>query len=277
MRRLILLGPALALIAALLLAGPALSKVLDGTNGADTLIGTKRNDKITGGEGLDLLKGRDGNDTYFFADNLGQDTLIEKRGQGMDTLDFSDLTSAAVGVLIVREFDQYDIFSLNNGAVLRDPEAGIPSIETVIGGQGAGDNLTTGGGPNTLKPGGGAVDLSNDLGGYDDGTGPDPAIPASNDTYAGFNDNTGTDTIKDWGGTDVVDLRPASSSSVTMTAIDDDGSNGTEESLEITWNFDPAVKVVIRGYFGPYDPDSRGCLKRGHRVRRATIRLLMAR
>ena len=49
------------------------------------------------------------------------------------------------------------------------------------------------------------MDLLNDFGGYDDGTGSDPAIPASNDTYAGFNSNTGTDTIRDWGGTDVVD------------------------------------------------------------------------
>jgi hypothetical protein len=38
-----------------------------------------------------------------------------------------------------------------------------------------------------------------------------------------------------------------------MTAIDADGSNGTEASLEIAWNFNPNIKVVINGHFGPYD------------------------
>ena len=39
-----------------------------------------------------------------------------------------------------------------------------------------------------------------------------------------------------------------------MRAIDADGSNGTKESLEIAWNFNPNIKVVINGHFGPYDP-----------------------
>jgi hypothetical protein len=267
MRRLSLFAPALALTSALLLAlaSPALAKVLVGTDGPDVLIGTKRSDQITGKGDPDILKGRAGNDTYFFDDGWGQDTaLIEKRDRGKDTLDFSDVDGGFVGVVIVREFDRFDISSESNDRIGRDPEAGIPFIETVIGGQGNGDGILTGGGPNTLKPGGGALDILQDVGGYDDGTGPDPAIPASNDTYVGFNGNTGTDIIKDWGGTDVVDMRPFSSSSVTMKAIDDDGSNGTEESLEITWNFDTNVKVLIRGHFGPYDPDSSQTSMDGH-------------
>ena len=93
LRRLILLAPALALTRcpAACPLGPALSKVLVGTDDPETLIGTKRNDQITGKGGLDILKGRAGNDTYFFADDWGQDFLIEGRGQGMDTLDFSDV------------------------------------------------------------------------------------------------------------------------------------------------------------------------------------------
>ncbi len=88
MRRLIVLAPALALTAVLLLVGPVFSKVLDGTDGPDVLVGTKRNDQITGGRGQDLLKGKAGNDTYFFADNWDQDLgIVEKRRGGKDTLD----------------------------------------------------------------------------------------------------------------------------------------------------------------------------------------------
>jgi len=257
MPRLALHAPALALTAALLFAfaGPALSKVLVGTDGPDQLIGTKRNDQITGKGGQDMLKGRAGNDTYFFADDWGQDYLIEGRRGGTDTLDFSAVTGA-VGVRIVRQFGQFDVFGPNNALIIIDPEAGIPYIERVIGGQGDGDGLATGGGPNTLNPGRGAADILEDFGGYDDGPGFTPPIPASNDTYVGFNFNTGTDTIRDWGGTDVVDMRPISTTAVVMTAIDNDGPNGSTESLQIAMKNDPNHKVVINGHFGPFEPHS---------------------
>jgi hypothetical protein len=256
--------PALALLAVLLVAGPAFSKVLVGDDGPNILIGTKRADQINGKGDPDVLKGKAGNDTYIFEDGWGQDTaLIEGRRGGKDTLDFSAVTTF-VGVVIVREFDQFDIFSGNNDRVGRDAEAGIPYIETVIGGTGEGDALVTGGGPNTLNPGGGGTDILEDHGGYDGGRGSNVVIPASNDTYLGFSNNTGTDTIRDWGGNDVVDLRPTSDSSVTMRAIDDDGSNGTEESLEIAWNFSPNIKVVINGHFEPFDPLSSQSGMDGH-------------
>jgi hypothetical protein len=226
-------APALALFAVLLIAGPALSKVLGGTDGPDILIGTKRSDQINGKGDPDVLKGKGGNDTYIFENGWGQDTaLIETRRGGKDTLDFSAVDGGFVGVIIVREFDKFEVFSESNDLIGRDPEAGIPYIETIIGGQGEGDAITTGGGPQTLNPGGGGTDILQDLGGYDDGAGSEPAIPASNDSYMGFSSNTGTDTIRDHGGTDVVDLRPTSSSSVTMARIDSDGENGTEESLQ---------------------------------------------
>lgn len=255
MRRLSLGAPALALYAVLLVAGPAVSKVLVGTDGPDTLIGTKRSDQITGGRGQDRLIGKAGNDTYFFADNWDQDAaLVEKRRRGKDTLNFSAVTGF-VGVRIVREFGQFDVAGPNNERILLDPEAGIPFVETVIGGQGDGDGITTGGGPNTLKPGGGATDILQDLGGYDDGPGFAPEIPASDDTYMGFNFNTGTDTIRDWGGNDVVDMRPFSSTDVVMTAINGDSDvDGTKESLQIAMKNDPNVKVVINAHFGPYYP-----------------------
>jgi hypothetical protein len=258
--------PALALLAVLLVAGPAFSKVLVGDDGPNILIGTKRADQINGKGDPDVLKGKAGNDTYIFEDGWGQDTaLIEGRRGGKDTLDFSAVTTF-VGVVILREFDQFDIFSEHNDRIGLDADAGIPYIETVIGGKGEGDALVTGGGPNTLNPGGGGTDILEDHGGWNEGPGSDFMIPASNDTYVGFNpsSNSGTDTIRDWGGTDVVDLRPMSSSSVTMTAIDADGSNGTEESLEIAWNLDPNIKVVIDGHFEPYDPFSSTSGMNGH-------------
>jgi hypothetical protein len=49
-----------------------------------------------------------------------------------------------------------------------------------------------------------------------------------------------------------------------MTRIDTDGENGTKESLEITWNSNTNIKVVIAGYYGPYDPYSSTSSMDGH-------------
>jgi hypothetical protein len=108
------------------------------------------------------------------------------------------------------------------------------------------------------------LNILEDHGGYDDGPGFDPTIPASNDTYVGFNLNTGTDTIRDWGGTDVVDMRPISSTAVVMTAIDNDGPNGTIEILQIEMKNNANAKVVINGHYGPYDPYSSDSGMDGH-------------
>jgi hypothetical protein len=256
--------PALALLAVLLVAGPAFWKVLVGDDGPNILIGTKRADQINGKGDPDVLKGKAGNDTYIFEDGWGQDTaLIEGRRGGKDTLDLSAVTTF-VGVVIVRESDQFDISSGNNDRVGRDAEAGIPYIETVIGGKGEGDALVTGGGPNTLNPGGGGTDILEDHGGYDERPGSNFVIPVSNDTYLGFSPNTGTDTIRDWGGTDVVDMRPISSTAVVMTAIDNDGPNGTIESLQIEMKDNANAKVVINGHYGPYEPLSSDSGMDGH-------------
>jgi hypothetical protein len=257
-------APALALLAVLLVAGPAFSAIRTGTEDSETLIGTKRTDQITGAGGHDRLIGKAGNDTYFFDDNWGQDRLIETRRGGKDTLDFTAVDSGGVLVLIVREFDKFEVSGPGNSLVLPDDDAGIPYIETVIGGQGDGDALVTGGGPQTLNPGRGRTDILQDYGGYDDGASFDPAIPASNDTYVGFNNNTGRDTIRDWGGTDVVDMRPISSTAVIMTRIDDDGPSGTEESLQIAMQNDPDAIVVINGHYGPFDPFSSSSSMDGH-------------
>src|SRR5215213_2376709 len=81
-RRGVLLAPTLALLAAMLVTGPALSALRVGTKNGETLLGTSGNDHITGAEGDDTLKGLVGNDTYFFADGWGDDKLFDKPGQG---------------------------------------------------------------------------------------------------------------------------------------------------------------------------------------------------
>jgi hypothetical protein len=256
MRRLILLAPALALTVALLLAGPALSAVRVGTNGNDTLVGTTKNDKITGKGGNDVLQGKAGNDTYVFADNWGTDTLVEKPGEGIDTVDFHAVTTGPVSVGLVPEWVDVDpLFNRGsgpNGEVRFAYEVNGQTIQSIvenaIGGQGDGDNIAGGGGKNILQPGGGAVDVLLDAGGRDDGPDGNPEIPVSNDVYKGFASNTGTDIVQDFGGTgDVLDLRPFATTDVFATSINLDDTSITPESLQIVTGF--TGQIIIFGQF----------------------------
>jgi len=253
-------APMLALLTALLLAGPALSAVKIGTNGNDTLIGTAENDKITGNGGDDSLKGKAGNDTYFFADIWGTDTLVEKAGEGIDTVDFHAVKTGPVSVHLVPSWvpvdPDFNAASGPNGEVglaYQVNGAVVQSIvENAIGGQGDGDAIEGGDGKNVLQPGGGAADALLDVGGRDDGTGGFPDIPASNDVYKGFATNTGTDLIEDFGGNgDVLDLRPYATGDVFATAIDLDGDATTFESLQIVTGL--TGQIIIFGQFGDVD------------------------
>ncbi len=57
---------------------------IDGTDQADTLIGEAGQD--------DTLAGGLGDDVYQFQDGWGEETIVEKEGEGTDTLDFSLVT-----------------------------------------------------------------------------------------------------------------------------------------------------------------------------------------
>ena len=228
-----------AALLALLVASPAFSALRIGTKNAETLTGTKGNDHLTGAEGNDLLKGLAGNDTYFFADDWGVDELVEKPGEGTDTLNFRGVRTSALDIHLVREWDP--TFSTMfadgpGGAIDFSTAAGQATIEKVIGGQGDGDLIETGSGPHTLQPGGGANDEMHDAGGYNDGPGGLPDVPVSNDIFKGFGDNTGTDLVFDLGGTkDVVDMRPFSTDDVYISRFDADPtswSNQTGESAD---------------------------------------------
>jgi hypothetical protein len=245
-------GLVVAALLTLLVVSPAFSALRVGTKSSETLTGTKGNDHLTGAEGDDLLKGLAGNDTYFFADDWGADELVEKPGEGTDALNFHGVRTQGILVFLVREWDPS--FAANaegpGGTIDFNTAAGQATIEKVIGGQGDGDVIETGSGPHTLQPGGGALDGLYDDGGWNDGPGGMLEVPASDDLYKGFGDNTGTDVVLDFGGGgDVVDMRPFSTDDVYISREDFD-SSGTEESLQIVTGL--TSQVIIAGHFGEY-------------------------
>src|SRR5829696_1499007 len=151
----------------LLVASPALTALRVGTRNAETLTGTSGNDHLTGAEGNDLLQGLAGNDTYFFADNWGIDELVEKPGEGTDTLNFRGVRTGSVDIHLVREWDPTFLTMYVDGPggdIDVSTAVGQATIEKVIGGQGDGDLVVTGSGPHTLQPGGGAFDELRDEG-----------------------------------------------------------------------------------------------------------------
>lgn len=81
--------------------GSALSDVIDGRGGNDTLYGYAGNDTLTGGTGNDNLYGGVGDDTYVFATGFGSDTLTENVDDGTDTISFiNGITLADVGMWV---------------------------------------------------------------------------------------------------------------------------------------------------------------------------------
>ena len=74
----ILLTMMVVMVGALSATHKALAKVLSGTSGEDTLVGTDRADRLDGREGEDSLKGRGGADRL--RGSLGEDHLKCNRG-----------------------------------------------------------------------------------------------------------------------------------------------------------------------------------------------------
>ena len=63
----------LFVLCALVLAGPAVAKILKGTNGDDKLIGSKNGDKLIGKGGDDILRSSEGGDLVI--GNRGKDFI----------------------------------------------------------------------------------------------------------------------------------------------------------------------------------------------------------
>ncbi len=84
------------------LTGTNQSNNLDGGPGDDQLFGLGGDDTLTPGRGNDIVEGGTGDDHYRFvasSGSLGTDLLREANGGGVDWLDFSELSSAGLGVL----------------------------------------------------------------------------------------------------------------------------------------------------------------------------------
>ena len=62
----------------------------DGTDGSNTLIGTRRDDLLVGKKGNDILKGSQGNDMYLFSKGDGNDIIEDSyyKDAGNDTVRF---------------------------------------------------------------------------------------------------------------------------------------------------------------------------------------------
>ena len=81
------------------LIGGSRADTLSGNNNANTILGSGGGDTLSGGLGSDILIGGPGDDTYVFTAANGTDevdTLSEGLNAGIDTLDFSALTTGVV-------------------------------------------------------------------------------------------------------------------------------------------------------------------------------------
>jgi Ca2+-binding RTX toxin-like protein len=143
---------------------------LDGGAGDDTLIGSIFDDQLTGGAGDDALAGGDGNDRYLFdADTaLGRDTLSERAGGGIDTLDFggTDVLGVSVSLALATEqivngnlmlvLSSATTFENIDGSRQDDTLVGNDRANTIRGLEG-GDRITGGSGADVLEGGDGST------------------------------------------------------------------------------------------------------------------------
>jgi len=128
-------------------AGPVIDGIVGvGTDGDDTLPGSKRNDMIDGGAGNDLIKGRAGDDRLFGGENNdmlvgggGGDVLAG--GSGNDTLRGRDGDDHLLGDGAAADPDSPD----TSGATGNDVLSGDAGDDTLDGGAGN-DQLTGGSG-----------------------------------------------------------------------------------------------------------------------------------
>ncbi|MFO0999273.1 MAG: calcium-binding protein [Planctomycetaceae bacterium] len=157
-----------------------LPATIDGGTGDDTLTGGAGNDKLIGAEGNDVLAGWLGDDTYLFttATTTEADQLTENTNEGIDTLNFSALTSSVnlhLGSLAIQTVHTNRTLKLNS------PN----TFENSVGGSGA-DSLAGNGQNNTLIGGAGADKLNG-------GTGSDQLFGGLNDDTYLFTSATATE------------------------------------------------------------------------------------
>jgi len=126
------------------ITGGAGADQLFGGEGNDTITGGKGADQITGGLGNDVLAGGLGNDTYFFANNFGNDTINDSGG-ALDTWDFSAVTTDMAFTLdyanALQSGVRGEVFtSAQNPPVVTDSVSELTNlyaVDKLIGGRGS--------------------------------------------------------------------------------------------------------------------------------------------
>ena len=225
--------------------------VLTGTAGVDYIKALSGNDTITGAGSDDTLNGGADNDTYRYKGNRwGNDTLIDSSGS--DTLNFSEVSARMHIDLLNMEMVAYDPFA--TGKELSSI-GGSTSIENVVGGQ---NDDTIYGNPGNISvnriSGGGGNDTINDSGGdgiLSGGPGNDEIVdhggtnelPATDEVYK-FARGFGVDTVRDYGGTDVADLRAYEPSELSFYGGMDYHNDGGVDTLILEFADGNALAII---------------------------------
>ena len=158
--------------------------ILVGNSGANQLWGMRGNDTLNGGGGNDALRGGSGNDIFIIDTKLDQ--VIERRGQGTDTVQSSvtfTLGSNIENGLVI-------------GTLARDLTGN--GLANTLTGNGAANVLSGAAGNDTLNGGGGVDRLVGALGRDQMTGGADRDIFDFNAFAETGNSSTTCDTIKDF-------------------------------------------------------------------------------
>jgi Ca2+-binding RTX toxin-like protein len=205
------------------LVGGSGNDTLTGSFLANTLTGNAGNDTLNGEAGSDQLVGGFGDDTYVFGavtSETEDDVITESSGQGIDTLNFSALTSSVT----INISDSSNNQTVHSGRRIK-LSSGL-GIDNVIGGSGS-DTLTGNSLANTITGNGGNDTISG-------GPGSDVLIGGlGNDTYRFGNATEGgeLDRITEASneGTDTLDF---SSRTVGVTINISDSVNRQQVELD---------------------------------------------
>lgn len=163
------------------ITGNELGNKLRGGGGDDTLTGKLGDDILEGGTGNDTLDGGNDDDQYVFVEgDSGNDLLIESANHGVDTVDFSLVTTHAIVFALnvattqaiwaglTLTLSNADDFENASGGAMDDVLTGNNQVNALAGGSGR-DRLLGRGGADTLAGGPGddvyefGVGAGNDL------------------------------------------------------------------------------------------------------------------
>ena len=239
---------------------------LKGNDEANSLSGGLGNDVLEGAGGNDQLIGGSGDDIYIFrtAATAEADRVTESASSGIDTLDFSSLTTAVhlnLGAIAIQTVHSNRTLTLNSGSAFENAASGSAddtlqgnSAANVMVGHAGNDNLTGLAGRDMLIGGDGADTVN---GGADD-----DILVAGTTTYdALFSQLNELRTV--WIGSDSYSSRitaittGAGVSSARLkpgvTVIDDTASDGMNGGIASDWFLRALDDVLTRFVIGETD------------------------